>query len=138
MSTEAAVFPRNFVRQCVLLLLREGPAHGYDLADRLRAFGLPGDDPGRLYRTLRALEAEGMVASAWETSPHGPDRRIYTLTRAGSEALHAEATALRAGADALAHFLSRYEEFGTLSRRPATAGSARPPRPATAGRGGDT
>src|SRR5918992_1317651 len=48
--------PRNFLRPCVLLLLREEPAHGYDLLQRLRQFGFMRDDPGRLYRALSALE----------------------------------------------------------------------------------
>jgi PadR family transcriptional regulator PadR len=32
--------PRNFVRPCLLLLLKEGQAHGYDLLMRLNDFGL--------------------------------------------------------------------------------------------------
>ena len=47
MSTER-LFPRGFIRACVLLLLREQPGHGYDLLERLRAFGFAGDDPGGL------------------------------------------------------------------------------------------
>ena len=110
MSTEVAV-PRNFIRPCVLLLLRESPAHGYDLVERLRAFGFSGEDPGRLYRTLRSLEAEGMVRSAWQASAHGPDRRIYALTGRGMEALHQQVPALREGARVLERFVSRYAEF---------------------------
>ncbi|MCA1680840.1 MAG: helix-turn-helix transcriptional regulator, partial [Actinobacteria bacterium] len=45
--------PKNFLRPCLLLLLREAPAHGYELLDRLRAFGFEGSDPGGLYRALR-------------------------------------------------------------------------------------
>jgi PadR family transcriptional regulator, regulatory protein PadR len=116
--------PRNFLRSCMLLLLREEPAHGYDLLERLRPLGFPRDDPGRLYRALRALEAEGLVRSAWERSQTGPDRRVYELTRAGGEELHREALALAASADVLAAFLSRYEEFVAVGR-----GSQRRERP---------
>lgn len=110
MSTEVAL-PRNFIRPCVLLLLRESPAHGYDLVERLRAFGFGGEDPGRLYRTLRTLESEGLVRSAWEASAHGPDRRIYALTGRGMEVLHEQIAGLRAGARVLEGFISRYAEF---------------------------
>jgi poly-beta-hydroxybutyrate-responsive repressor len=106
--------PRNFLRPCVLLLLREQPAHGYDLLERLGALGFTRDDPGRLYRALRALEQEALVRSAWETSDAGPDRRIYELTRAGMEELHAAAKALVGVRDTLDAFLSRYEEFVAL------------------------
>src|SRR4028118_363495 len=49
-----SVLPKNFLRPCLLLLLREHPAHGYDLLERLRPLGFNRDDPGRLYRALRA------------------------------------------------------------------------------------
>ena len=106
--------PRNFLRPCVLLLLRESPAHGYDLLERLEAFGFQGSDPGGLYRALRTLEEEGLVHSAWERSLAGPDRRIYQITARGSEALHAQTKSLAATSDVLQTFLSRYGEFVTL------------------------
>jgi poly-beta-hydroxybutyrate-responsive repressor len=105
---------RNFLRPCILLLLREQPAHGYELLERLRSFGFARDDPGRLYRALRALEEQGFVRSAWEPSESGPDRRIYQLTREGMQELHAEAQALAAARTAVGVFLSRYEEFVAL------------------------
>jgi PadR family transcriptional regulator, regulatory protein PadR len=121
----AAVLPRNYMRSCVLLLLREEPAHGYDLLQRLRPLGFGRDDPGRLYRALRALEDEGLVRSAWEASDSGPDRRIYELTRAGLKQLHEEAKALDELRETLGAFAGRYEEFVALrsERRRAPTGS---------------
>jgi len=116
--------PRNFLRPAILLLLREQPAHGYDLLERLRALGFGRDDPGRLYRALRSLEDDGFVHSAWEGSAAGPDRRVYELTRAGMEELHHQAKALAETEKALAAFLSRYGEFVALD----------PPRGARTGR----
>lgn len=125
MSTEPlTALPKNFIRPCLLLLLREQPAHGYDLVERLRPFGVARDDPGRLYRALRSLEKEGLVHSAWEKSQAGPDRRIYELTRAGAEALHEEVKAIAAVSDLLEGFLGRYEEFVAVTRR-STARAAR-------------
>jgi len=109
--------PRNFLRPCILLLLREEPAHGYDLLQRLRPFGFLRDDPGRLYRALRALEEEDLVRSGWERSSSGPDRRIYELTRAGGEELHRASAGLAEASDALAIFLTRYGEFVQLRSR---------------------
>jgi PadR family transcriptional regulator PadR len=110
----AAATPKNFLRPCLLLLLREQPAHGYELLERLAPFGFGRDDPGRLYRVLRALEAEGLVHSAWEPSDTGPHRRTYTLTRPGMEALHAAAQDLVATRAILEVFLSRFAEFVAL------------------------
>jgi PadR family transcriptional regulator len=116
-DTVAPALPRNFIRSCILLLLRENPAHGYDLLERLRPFGFLRDDPGRLYRALRALEEDGYVHSAWEVSSSGPDRRIYELTRAGVEELHRGATGLADAAGVLDVFLTRYGEFVAIRPR---------------------
>ena len=120
MSAEPPL-PKNFLRPCLLLLLREQSAHGYDLLERLRRLGFVRDDPGGLYRALRSLERDGLVRSAWEPSTEGPDRRIYQLTRPGMEELHAHAKALLETREVLAHFLSRYTEFAALTpvREPA-------------------
>ena len=118
MSGDAPLLPKNFLRPCLLLLLREQPAHGYDLLERLRPLGLAGDDPGGLYRALRALEREGLVHSEWEPSTEGPQRRCYELTRAGHEQLHRLAKSVAAARTTLDLFLSRYGEFVSLAPAP--------------------
>ena len=123
-----AVLPKNFLRPCLLLLLREEPAHGYDLLERIQSLGFDGSDPGGLYRALRALEKEKLVRSVWEPSDNGPDRRTYEITRAGMEELHRNAKAISAGHETVASFLSRYAEFVALprtSRKSETGASAR-------------
>ena len=116
MRTEdtAPALPKSFLRPCLLLLLREQPAHGYELLVRLRPLSFAGDDPGGLYRALRALESDGLVHSAWEPSRAGPDRRIYELTRAGMEELHRRSKSLVRARSTLDVFLSRYGEFVSL------------------------
>jgi len=101
------VLPKNFLRPCLLLLLRESPSHGYDLRERLRPLGFSRDDPGRLYRALRTLEDAGLVRSSWQTSSGGPDRRTYELTDAGEERLRDAATELKAMSEVLDTFLCR-------------------------------
>ncbi len=120
MSTAEAIdpiLPKGFIRPCLLLLLREDPAHGYDLLERLGSFGFDRSDPGGLYRALRSLESDGFVRSVWESSTAGPDRRIYELTRVGMEELHRQAQGLAGTDDLLRIFLSRYSEFVSLTAR---------------------
>lgn len=117
-SETPPALPKNFLRPCLLLLLREEPAHGYDLLERVQALGFDGSDPGGLYRALRALEREKLVRSVWEPSDNGPDRRTYEITRAGMEELHRSAKAIAAGQESVARFLSRYQEFVALPREP--------------------
>ena len=95
----------------LLLLLRERPAHGYELVSGLREL-LPGDDvdmPG-LYRVLRALEADGLVESEWHADAPGPARRTYRLTDEGRTLLDAWAGALVRARERIDGFLARYEE----------------------------
>lgn len=106
--------PRQYLRPCLLLLLAENAAHGYDLLEKLREFGLE-RDAGGLYRTLRALEHEGLVASEWEASASGPDRRIYWLTSLGRERLNACTRGLSDTQDSIDRFLKR---FGALAWEP--------------------
>jgi poly-beta-hydroxybutyrate-responsive repressor len=125
MPTEpAAILPKNFLRPCLLLLLREDPAHGYDLLERIQALGFDGSDPGNLYRALRSLEKDGLVRSVWESSDNGPDRRTYEITRRGMESLHETAKAIATGHEAVSVFLSRYQEFVTLPGRKSRARGA--------------
>ena len=100
--------PKNFLRPCLLLLLSEGQAHGYDLLVRLTDFGVK-VDPGGLYRTLRAFEREGLVRSRWETSNSGPARRTYVLTPEGDNWLRLWGGTLRESRRFLDRFLDRYE-----------------------------
>lgn len=108
-STPAGL-PRSFLRPCLLLLLAEDPAHGYDLLEQLAELGIEQTDPGGLYRALRAMEEEQLVRSWWEPSDAGPSRRTYTLTDEGRDWLHAWAGSIREVRRILGRYLSRYEE----------------------------
>jgi poly-beta-hydroxybutyrate-responsive repressor len=80
-TTEA--WSKNWVMPVVLLMLREWSSYGYELMEKMAAFGLAAMNPGTFYRTLRQMEKQGMVSSSWDTSEAGPARRIYKITEAG-------------------------------------------------------
>ena len=105
--------PRNFVLPCLLLLLCEGPAHGYDLVERLVPFGFTSDPPV-VYRNLRRMEAEELVESSWDTSGKGPARRVYRLTARGKSHLDAWEMAVRYQRDVLDTFLIRHANTASL------------------------
>lgn len=104
----AMVMPRNYLRPCLLLSLAEGMAHGYELLERVAELGLAHPDPGRLYRSLRAMDEEGLIESEWEPSSLGPARRIYRLSDAGRNALDASATSIADLARVMDAFGERY------------------------------
>ena len=119
--------PKDFLRPCLLLLLREREAHGYELLEAVAAFGFDHSDPGALYKSLRRLESDGLVRSGWERSDNGPQKRVYALTADGIEELDHRATELAEGERRIDAFLDRY-----LRARRLPAGSRR--RRAVAGR----
>lgn len=109
------VFARveRFTEPALLLLLREHPAHGYDLLERLPELtGEQRVEMGNLYRLLRALEEEGLVVSEWDETSRGPAKRRYAITAQGRLLLEQWAEALRSSQDRTGRFLQRYEEGG--------------------------
>ncbi len=107
----------RFVEPAVLLLLAEGPRHGYELKQDLRALAEDQADAANLYRALRQLELEGIVHSDWSLADRGPARRVYRLTSAGRRLLDQWAEALRQLGATTDAFLARYESLATGSTR---------------------
>jgi PadR family transcriptional regulator PadR len=110
--------PRSYLRPCLLLMLAEGPSHGYELLEQVRRLGLRGAEPSALYRSLRAMEREALVSSSWEMSRAGPPRRTYLLSDAGHRALRSSVGSLRDVQRLLGTMLDRYDD---LVGRAATA-----------------
>ena len=108
-ETVTGALPRHYLRPCLLLLLAEGPSHGYELLEQARRLGIQGAEPGGLYRYLRSMEKEELVRSWWEPSQAGPARRTYILTDSGRNALKASVDSLREVRQLLVDLLDRYD-----------------------------
>ena len=106
---DSGSLPRHYLKPCLLLLLAEGPSHGYELLEQVRRLGIKGAEPGGLYRYLRAMEKEEMVSSWWEPSQAGPARRTYVLTEAGRKGLDESVQSLRDVRQILVRLLDRYD-----------------------------
>jgi PadR family transcriptional regulator PadR len=111
LAPPAAELPRSCLRLGLLLLLAEGPSHGYELLEQVRRLGLRGAEPGGLYRSLRAMEREELVTSCWQLSQAGPPRRTYLLNDAGHQALRASVGSLRELQRLLGTLLDRYDDL---------------------------
>lgn len=100
----------RFVQPCLLLLLHERAAHGYELIQSLHEFGFTENDadPGTVYRNLRRMEEEGTVTSQWDTGKGGPARRIYQLTPEGEKILHQWAGHISHNIKRLSRFMEKY------------------------------
>lgn len=63
--------------------------HGYQLLEEIeeRSCGFHKLEPGSIYTLLRRMEERDLLESKWEKVEGAPDRRVYTLTAKGVEAL---------------------------------------------------
>jgi PadR family transcriptional regulator, regulatory protein PadR len=69
----------------VLLVLRSGPRHGYDIAREIeqRSENTLVFQYGTLYPTLHALERDGFIVGQDEHPPGERPRRVFTITDKG-------------------------------------------------------
>ena len=95
---ERGVLPLRSVDVLILMMLVRGPRHGYgimlDVAEHTD--GAVRLEAGSLYRSIRRLLDDGLMAEA--PPPDAPDderRRYYALTPLGRRTLAAEALRLR-------------------------------------------
>lgn len=80
---------RGCLDMCLLALLAEESAHGYELVRRLETAGFGPVSYGTVYPLVTRLHRLGLVASVQEPSPSGPPRKVYRLTGAGHDRLSA-------------------------------------------------
>ncbi len=105
----------GFLQPCLLLVLTDGPKHGYSLMEQLSQRQLLGGevDVGNLYRTLRRMEAEGLVLSNWSGPGPGPNKRVYQITPQGTEMVRRWAGALEQRTRLINRFLEQFHRsFG--------------------------
>jgi PadR family transcriptional regulator PadR len=99
---------KNFVLPFILLLLSKVSLHGYELSQKLEAFGFKTLDQGNLYRMLRQLEKDNLVSSEWDTTGTGPAKRRYSITKAGVTYLKGYANQLETYQSLLDQFFKMY------------------------------
>lgn len=136
-APEVGRLGRDLLVPYILLLLSRYQMHGYLLLQRLAELGVGLFDPATVYRALRAMEKDGLIASHWDTASEGPARRVYSLTDAGVEMLRSWAGALHAYQRTIASFFDLYAEMGkaTLDAFGAGMGGADTTRAKTGGTG---
>jgi PadR family transcriptional regulator PadR len=92
---------RGVLDLCLLAVMEEGPAYGYEMTKRLRARGLSIVGEGSIYPLLGRLEREGLVETYRAASDGGPPRKYYRPSSAGRRALADGVSEWRAARDAL-------------------------------------
>ena len=80
---------RGVLDLCLLAVVAEGPAYGYEMTKRLSARGLSIVGEGSIYPLLGRLERDGLFDTYRAGSNGGPPRKYYSLSRQGKRALAA-------------------------------------------------
>ena len=100
---------RGVLDLCLLAVVDEEPAYGYDMTKRLRARGLSIVGDGSIYPLLGRLERNGLVETYRAASNGGPPRKYYRTSPKGQRALATGASEWRATRDAVDQVLGLVE-----------------------------
>jgi PadR family transcriptional regulator, regulatory protein PadR len=92
---------RGVLDLCLLAVMEDGAAYGYEMTKRLRARGLSIVGEGSIYPLLGRLERDGMVETRRAASNGGPPRKYYSLSPEGERALEAGVIEWQAARDAV-------------------------------------
>ncbi|MDD4267527.1 MAG: PadR family transcriptional regulator [Pirellulaceae bacterium] len=80
----------RLLRPGIMAFLAQGDAHGYQIAQHLsgmRMFAGREPDHAGIYRALKEMADQGLVASSWQPGDAGPSKRVFALTEAGRDCL---------------------------------------------------
>lgn len=85
---------RGIMDICVMQLLNESDRYGYDLIKELQGF-FPDVEESVIYALLRRLSRGTLVDTYYGDVSRGPQRKYYTITKAGQERLAADIASWR-------------------------------------------
>jgi PadR family transcriptional regulator PadR len=92
---------RGVLDLCLLAVVDQEPAYGYEMTKRLRGRGLSTVGEGSIYPLLGRLEREGLVDTYRAASDGGPPRKYYRTSSDGRRVLADGASEWRAARDAI-------------------------------------
>lgn len=78
---------RGVLDLCLLAVVADEPAYGYEMTKRLRTRGLSIVGEGSIYPLLGRLERDGLVDTYRAASEGGPPRKYYRVSATGRRAL---------------------------------------------------
>lgn len=84
MSTETSEFIQDFSRFYILVILYEGPSHGYSIISKFKERIGKEISPSLVYPFLQLLEKKGLVKHTTE-SVGAKKRKVFELTKEGEK-----------------------------------------------------
>lgn len=80
-------FLKGTLEGCILKIIGDEEAYGYEIAEKLKGYGLKDVSEGTIYPLLLRLEKSGFLNFTKKESPYGPKRKYYTLSESGKKEL---------------------------------------------------
>lgn len=68
---------------CILKVIEEKETYGYEISEKLRAYGFSDISEGTIYPLLLRLEKNELIIAQYRESPVGPKRKYFSITNAG-------------------------------------------------------
>ncbi len=78
-------YATNLTKFYTLLLLGDGPKHGYEIIKELERKLGKKPSAGQIYPLLKKMEKKGLIAHK-SAKVGGKEKKVYTLTKEGSKA----------------------------------------------------
>ena len=101
---------RGLVEFCVLAVLREGEAYGYEIVERLQDYAGLEFTESTVYPVLSRLHRQSYLSLRRGPSPSGPPRRYFRLTASGKKRFSAMVTQWRSLSDQIEVLLGHGSE----------------------------
>ncbi|MDQ0417490.1 PadR family transcriptional regulator PadR [Croceifilum oryzae] len=79
---------KGILEGCLLAVISKGETYGYEMIEKLYAYGFTMVSEGSIYPLLIRMRKEGLVITSEKALPSGgPKRKYYSLTEKGRERL---------------------------------------------------
>lgn len=74
---------RGTIEGCILQIINIKTTYGYEIVEKLQQYGFKEIREGTIYPLLLRLEKKNLINSEFRSSPLGPSRKYYSLTKEG-------------------------------------------------------
>lgn len=78
---------KGILEGCLLAIIQNKEVYGYELAQKLEAYGFDSFSEGTIYPLLLRMQKEELVTSTLRKSTAGPKRKYYAITAKGEQEL---------------------------------------------------
>lgn len=74
---------KGILEGCILVIIGREDVYGYEMNEKLQAYGFSTVAEGTIYPLLLKLQNKGLIVGESKASPEGPMRKYFQLTESG-------------------------------------------------------